>query len=56
MNPAFAIIVVLCCIALWFLASGIYKLIGKFVYKIGKDAMDELMDTDEDILNNKKAR
>lgn len=42
MNPAFAIIVVLACIAFWFLASALYKPLGKFFYRIGKDAKDIL--------------
>lgn len=55
MNPALGIIVILVCIALWFLASGLYKIIGKFIYKIGKDAIDEMMndDTNKDKSNKK---
>lgn len=44
MNPALIIIVVICCVGLWFLASGLYKPIGKFIHKIGKDAIDNLID------------
>lgn len=42
MNPAFIIIVIVACIALWFLASSLYRAIGRFFYRIGKDAIDEL--------------
>lgn len=48
MNPAFVILVILGCIALWFLASALYKPIGKFVHRIGKDAIDELTEKDEE--------
>lgn len=54
MNPAFAIIVVIVCIAVWFLASSLYKPIGKYVFKIGKDAIDELTADDEEKLQEKK--
>jgi len=54
MNPAFAIIVVIVCIAVWFLASSLYKPIGKYVFKIGKDAIDELTTDDEEELQGKK--
>lgn len=48
MNPAFVILVILGCIALWFLASALYKPIGKFVHRIGKDAIDGLTEKDEE--------
>ena len=48
MNPALLIIVIIICIAVWFLASALYKPIGKFIYKIGEDAIDELKTEDED--------
>lgn len=47
MNPALAIIVVIVCIAVWFLASSLYKPIGKFISTIGKDAMDNMKDEEE---------
>lgn len=42
MNPAFAILVVVGLVALWFLLSAIYKPLGKFIYRIGKDAVDAM--------------
>ena len=48
MNPAFVLLVVLGLIALWFLLSFLYKPLGKFVYQIGKDAMDEINKVDEE--------
>lgn len=48
MNPAFVLIVLMACVAFWFLASFLYKPIGKFLHRIGKDAMDELNDDREE--------
>lgn len=48
MNPALGIIVIIVCIAVWFLASALYKPIGKFIHRIGKDAIDELKDREEE--------
>lgn len=48
MNPAFVILVIIGCITIWFLASALYKPIGKFVHRIGKDAIDELTEENEE--------
>lgn len=48
MNPAFAILVILVCVAIWFLASALYKPIGKFIHRIGKDAIDELTEEEKE--------
>lgn len=55
MNPAFAIIVILCVVAFWFLASSLYRPLGKFFYKIGKDASD-IMNEDDDNDNKNTER
>jgi len=47
MNPAFYIIVIIICVAVWFLASSLYKPIGRFIGTIGKDAMDTMKDEEE---------
>lgn len=47
MNPALGLITIIVCIAVWFLASALYKPIGKFVSKIGKDAINELKSEDD---------
>ena len=47
MNPAFYIIVIIICVAVWFLASSLYKPIGRFIGAIGKDAMDTMKDEEE---------
>lgn len=48
MNPAFIILVIIICIAIWFLASALYKPIGKFIGKIGEDAINELKDEEQE--------
>lgn len=48
MNPAFIILVIIICIAIWFLAFALYKPIGKFVGKIGEDAIRELKDEEQE--------
>ena len=48
MNPAFIIILILICVAVWFLASSLYKPIGRFVGGIGDDAIKELKDVDDE--------
>lgn len=48
MNPAFAILVVLGTIALWFLASGIFKVLGRFIFRIGSDAASAMSEEIED--------
>ena len=42
MNPVFIILVILSVIVLWFLSSFVFFPIGKIIYRIGKDAIDEM--------------
>lgn len=56
MNPAFVIIVFLVCIIVWFMSSGIYKIIGKFVYRIGKDSMDTMTEDDNTVKDKKNVK
>lgn len=42
MNPVFIFLVLLGVILLWFLLAFAYKPLGKVIYRIGKDAMDEI--------------
>lgn len=42
MNPALGIIVIILCIIIWFFAAFLFKPTGKFVYRIWKDAIDEM--------------
>lgn len=54
MNPAFLIIMFLLCIIIWFMASGIYKAIGKFIYRIGKDSIDAMTEDDDAVKDKSK--
>lgn len=47
MNPAMGLIVIILCIAVWFLMSKLYKPIGGLIYKIGKNAINELKNKDD---------
>ena len=45
--PAFIFLVILGAIALWFLLSFAFRPFGKFIYRIWKDAIDEINRKDE---------
>ena len=47
-NPAFIVLILLGVVALWFLASFLYKPLGRFFHRVGKDAIDELTEEDND--------
>ena len=42
MNPVLVFLVVIGAIVLWFLLSFIFFPLGKFISRIGKDAMEEM--------------
>jgi hypothetical protein len=44
MNPALGIIIVIICVAVWFIAYKLYKPIGKIIGKIGHSAIDTMKD------------
>lgn len=48
MNPALFILFVIGLIAIWFLLSWLYKPLGRFIYRIGKDAIDEIKEEDKE--------
>ena len=52
MNPAFILLVILVTILIWFLLAFAYKPFGKVIHKIGKDAMDEINDVEEETEKN----
>lgn len=55
MNPAFAILIIVGLVALWFLLSWLYKPLGKFIYRIGKDAVDAMTEEEtNDVKENEK--
>lgn len=47
MNPVFIFLVVLGAVALWFLLSFVFFPVGKFLYRLVKDALDEMEREDE---------
>ena len=47
MNPALLIIVLIVLVALWFLLSFLFRPMGKFAYRIYKDAVDEINKKEE---------
>ncbi len=42
MNPAFILLVLLGAVVVWFLLSFAFIPIGKFIYRIWKDAVDSI--------------
>lgn len=47
MNPVFIFLVIVAAVAAWFLLSFAFRPIGRFVYRIWKDAVDEINKDDE---------
>ncbi|MCI8378654.1 MAG: hypothetical protein HFH72_09070 [Lachnospiraceae bacterium] len=47
MNPAFIFLVVFAAVVVWFLLSFAFRPIGRFFYRIWKDAVDEINKKDE---------
>lgn len=48
MNPVFFILVILAVILLWFLLSFVFRPFGMFLYRIWKDALDEMNKEDKE--------
>lgn len=48
MNPALLIIVFITLVVLWFLLSFLFRPMGKFTYRIYKDAVDEINKTEKE--------
>lgn len=42
MNPVFVILVILGAVLLWFLLSFVFFPLGKLIYRLWKDAVDEM--------------
>jgi hypothetical protein len=52
-NPVFVFLVILGAVVLWFLLSFVFFPLGKFIYRIGKDAIDEMnREENKEIKNN----
>lgn len=47
MNPVFVILVLLGAIIVWFLLSFVFFPLGRLIYCIGKDAIDEMNKDDK---------
>lgn len=47
MNPVFVFIVIGVAVVAWFLLSFAFRPIGRFIYRIWKDAFDEINKNDE---------
>ena len=47
MNPVFLVLVDLKAVALWFLLAFIFFPLGKFLWRIGSDVMEELKKDDK---------
>lgn len=47
MNPVFVFLVILAAVAVWFLLSFVFYPLGRFIYRIWKDAVDEINRNDE---------
>ncbi len=47
MNPVFFILIILGAIALWFLLSFVFFPLGRLLYRIWKDAVDEINKNDK---------
>lgn len=47
MNPAFIIIILIVCVSVWFLASSLYRPIGRFICRIGQDVVDIMTEKSE---------
>lgn len=48
MNPVFVILVILAALLLWFLLSFVFYPLGKFVFRIWEDAVDEMNREDKE--------
>lgn len=47
MNPVFVFLVILAAVTAWFLLSFAFRPLGRFIYRIWKDAVDEINKNDE---------
>ena len=47
MNPIMLLIVILIAVAIWFLLAFMYKPLGKIVYRIWNDVVNEIKNNEE---------
>lgn len=55
MNPAFVILVILAAVLLWFLLSFVFYPLGRLLYRLWKDAIDE-MNREDNTEKEKKSK
>lgn len=48
MNPALIFLVLIAAVVIWFLLSFVFYPLGQLIYRIYKDAVDEINRKDED--------
>ena len=49
MNPVFWLIVIAAAVVAWFLGSFMFYPLGRYLYRLWKDAVDEMEREDEEI-------
>ena len=49
MNPVFWLIVIAAAVAVWFLGSFMFYPLGRYLYRLWKDAVDEIEREDKEI-------
>jgi uncharacterized protein involved in cysteine biosynthesis len=54
LNWFFYFLIILAAVVLWFLCSFVFKPLGKFCYRLYKDARDEIVDKDKTKENEKE--
>ena len=54
MNPVFIFLVILGAVIIWFLLSFIFYPLGKLIYRIFKDAVEEINKKENDEKGDKK--
>ena len=56
MNPVFWLLIILAAVALWFLLAFVFYPLGRFLWRIGSDAMSELNKDDKENKDERKER
>ena len=56
MNPVFWLLVVVIAVVLWFLLAFVFYPLGRFLWRIGSDAMGELNKDDKENKDERKEK
>lgn len=54
MNIVFYLLIIMALVALWFALTGIFRPIGKYLYRVYKDTEDVMTECDEEELEKEK--